>query len=603
MYNENTNFSLKNVIIQFLFLALLVFILIWLFPLKSDLNNLNNGDNNNDGINVLVDRIFNENIIAMKDAAKSYYTTPRLPQNVGDKVKMTLGEMLDKKIILPFTDKNGDSCSLTDSYVEITKNDDEFVMKVNLKCGKEENYLLVYMGCYDYCSTAICEKNKQDMKAPVIYSSKTQQPVKENTTSNSNTNNNVINNVINNIINIVNPTKPDTKYYCSVVNGKFYDTKGNVVSEADYKKSCEQQEQKYYCSIVNGKFYDAKGNVVSEADYKKSCEQQEEEKYYCSVVNGKFYDAKGNVVSEAAYKKSCNLEEKYYCSIVNGKYYDINGNVVSEATYKKSCGIEEKYYCKLVNGKYYDANGNVVDQAAYKKSCEKQPNPQPKVLYEYKKTTAGTCTETAWSDWSTTPVTASSTVAVKTKTVTEKKLVGYNVTKATDYSKPIYGTKQTVVGKETKDVCTKYDYVATGQYSYSDWQDVGIVYLNSSPNNTNTERYVKVGEDNWVCKENCTAGATYAYRKYVRQTVPVTKYQCTKWEKQTKDIVATVKVITGYEQKVVSKTPVYKETTKKLYSYKTRTCTSASVDVKWSTYNDKSLLNAGYVYTGRTKNA
>ena len=179
MYNENTNFSLKNVIIQFLFLALLVFILIWLFPLKSDLNNLNNGDNNNDGINVLVDRIFNENIIAMKDAAKSYYTTPRLPQNVGDKVKMILGEMLDKKIILPFTDKNGDSCSLTDSYVEITKNDDEFVMKVNLKCGKEENYLLVYMGCYDYCSTAICEKNKQDMKAPVIYSSKTQQPVKE----------------------------------------------------------------------------------------------------------------------------------------------------------------------------------------------------------------------------------------------------------------------------------------------------------------------------------------------------------------------------------------------------------------------------------------
>ena len=539
MYNENTNFSLKNVIIQFLFLALLVFILIWLFPLKSDLNNLNNGDNNNDGINVLVDRIFNENIIAMKDAAKSYYTTPRLPQNVGDKVKMTLGEMLDKKIILPFTDKNGDSCSLTDSYVEITKNDDEFVMKVNLKCGKEENYLLVYMGCYDYCSTAICEKNKQDMKAPVIYSSKTQQPVKENTTSNSNTNNNVINNIINNIINIVNPTKPDTKYYCSVVNGKFYDTKGNVVSEADYKKSCEQQEQKYYCSIVNGKFYDAKGNAVSEADYKKSCEQQEEEKYYCSVVNGKFYDAKGNVVSEAAYKKS----------------------------------------------------------------CEQQPTPQPKVLYEYKKTTAGTCTETAWSDWSTTPVTASSTVAVKTKTVTEKKLVGYNVTKATDYSKPIYGTKQTVVGKETKDVCTKYDYVATGQYSYSDWQDVGIVYLNSSPNNTNTERYVKVGEDNWVCKENCTAGATYAYRKYVRQTVPVTKYQCTKWEKQTKNIVATVKVITGYEQKVVSKTPVYKETTKKLYSYKTRTCTSASVDVKWSTYNDKSLLNAGYVYTGRTKNA
>ena len=98
-----------------------------------------------------------------------YFTTPRLPQKVGDKVKMTLGEMLDKKIILPFTDKNGDVCDEKASYVEITKYEDEFVMKVNLKCGKQENYLLVYMGCYDYCETALCEKNKTDIKTPIIY--------------------------------------------------------------------------------------------------------------------------------------------------------------------------------------------------------------------------------------------------------------------------------------------------------------------------------------------------------------------------------------------------------------------------------------------------
>ena len=123
MYNENSNFSIKNVIIQFLFVALFIFILIWLFPLKSDLNKLKTttgSDINNKDLSVLVDRIFNENIIAMKDAAKSYYTTERLPKNVGDKVKMTLGEMLEKKIILPFTDKNGDTCDLEASYVEVT---------------------------------------------------------------------------------------------------------------------------------------------------------------------------------------------------------------------------------------------------------------------------------------------------------------------------------------------------------------------------------------------------------------------------------------------------------------------------------------------------
>ena len=104
MYNENSNFSIKNVIIQFLFVALFIFVLIWLFPLKSDINKLKTANGTttvigtNTDLSVLVDRIFNENIIAMKDSAKSYYTTERLPQNVGDKVKMTLGEMLDKKL-------------------------------------------------------------------------------------------------------------------------------------------------------------------------------------------------------------------------------------------------------------------------------------------------------------------------------------------------------------------------------------------------------------------------------------------------------------------------------------------------------------------------
>ena len=170
MYSEKTNnFSIKSVIIQFLFVALFIFILIWLFPMKSDLKNALNGTNQDSNVSVFYDQIFNNNVIAMKEAAKSYFTTERLPQEVGHKVKMTLGEMLEKKIILPFVDSEGKQCDLVDSYVEITKYETEFVMKVNLKCTNQENYLLVYMGCYDYCQTAICEKNKSDISTPIVH--------------------------------------------------------------------------------------------------------------------------------------------------------------------------------------------------------------------------------------------------------------------------------------------------------------------------------------------------------------------------------------------------------------------------------------------------
>ena len=106
--NESTNkFTFRDIVLQVLFIALFIFILLWLFPMKGDFkslkksvdklnsNSLISSDATGElNLSVLYDRIFNENIIAMKDAAKSYYTTPRLPQKVGDTVKMTLGDML-----------------------------------------------------------------------------------------------------------------------------------------------------------------------------------------------------------------------------------------------------------------------------------------------------------------------------------------------------------------------------------------------------------------------------------------------------------------------------------------------------------------------------
>lgn len=428
MYNEQTNFSIKNVILQFLFVALFIFILIWLFPLKSDLKNAVNSIENTD-LSVLTDRIFNENIISMKDAAKSYYTTPRLPKNVGDKVSMTLGEMLEKKIILPFTDKDGKTCDLKESYVEITKYDEEFIMKVNLKCGKEENYLLVYMGCYDYCSTTLCEKNKADVSSPTVYSAKK--------TTNAVVNTNTV---------VVNPTPTPT------------------------------------------------------------------------------------------------------------------------------------------------------------------PTPTPvqkEYLYEYKKTTEGYYNESDWSELSTTEVSASSTVSVRVKTVTEKKLIGYNVKKAYDYDNPIYGKKVVNTGTETILVCNKWEYVPSGtakQYN-GEWQYAGLVTLYSVPTNTSTEKYEFVRFTDETCNDSCSSTTGMIYKKYVVGTssVNLSTYECTNSSYKTINLSTTVETITGYNVKIISKTPVYKDFETKYYSYKTRTYVEGTTDIKWSIYNDSTLLNAGYNYTGNKK--
>lgn len=168
MYNERKeSFSFRDIIIQALFVILFIFILIWFFPSKSSIkNDINDAIA---GVDITVTeestRIFNENVNSMKEAAKSYFTLDRLPKNTGDKVVMTLSEMLQKKIILPFVDHEGKQCDLHNSFVEIVKMDDEYIMKINLECGDHKDYVLVHMGCYNYCETDICEKKEDDKKS------------------------------------------------------------------------------------------------------------------------------------------------------------------------------------------------------------------------------------------------------------------------------------------------------------------------------------------------------------------------------------------------------------------------------------------------------
>lgn len=155
MYSsENSGFDIKDIIVKILFLVFFVLILMWLYP-KMDLD-------------LFYDRVYNENITAMKDAAVRYYTIDRLPKSEGDISEMTLQKMFDLKLITPFVDKDGKSCDTNNSYVQVTKNGNEYVMKVALVCGKQNDYIVEYIGCHDVCVGNNCtvEPTKVPDKKP-----------------------------------------------------------------------------------------------------------------------------------------------------------------------------------------------------------------------------------------------------------------------------------------------------------------------------------------------------------------------------------------------------------------------------------------------------
>ena len=175
MYSEkNDGFSIRDIFIQLLFIILFIFILVWLFPTKASVNN--QFASINDRLDALTNGIFNTNIQTMKDAAVNYYTTERLPEKVNDVKSMNLKEMINNHLLVEFKDGNGNSCDLNESYVEVVKLENEYQLKVNLSCTDNDAYIIVHLGCYDYCeANGVCEKNE----TPIVTSNPTPTPTPE----------------------------------------------------------------------------------------------------------------------------------------------------------------------------------------------------------------------------------------------------------------------------------------------------------------------------------------------------------------------------------------------------------------------------------------
>ena len=121
MYEERRNkVSIRNAILVVLLLTLFIFILVWLFPTKNYLNNRTSQET------------YANYLASLENAAKDYFTADRMPSKVGDSVKLTLGEMLEQKLVLNI--EGNAKCDLNESYVEMTRMDNEYQLKVVLNC-------------------------------------------------------------------------------------------------------------------------------------------------------------------------------------------------------------------------------------------------------------------------------------------------------------------------------------------------------------------------------------------------------------------------------------------------------------------------------------
>lgn len=152
MYEESKfklDINWKSILIKLSILLLVVFVICFLIfrPKKS-----------NDGVSL------NNNITNVKDAAIKYYKNNMSVKKIGDYKKVSVEELIKENYLENQEDSKGNSCTNDDSFAYLTKvRDDEFVLKISMKCGKNKEAQVYNLNNKDLSVIVNTEDDKNEV--------------------------------------------------------------------------------------------------------------------------------------------------------------------------------------------------------------------------------------------------------------------------------------------------------------------------------------------------------------------------------------------------------------------------------------------------------
>ena len=542
MYEENERFSWTSLFIKIIIIIIFVLFTIWILQLtvKSATKGMSNS------VNVLTDGIFSQNVEKMKEVGKSYFTTERLPEKIGEVKTLSLAKMYEEGLILEVKDKNGNACSAKNSYVSVEKMETEYQMKVYLECGEEKDSVKVIMGCYNYCDTDICERKDKAEKGIEYEYAKT-------------------------VGGSWTPWGNWTNWSTTSVSKTNYrDVETKVVKEPySYEKTIINPILIGNATCPNVEGYDLQSSVDGVCTYSKIVVEVSGPAE-CPKKSGD-YDLVSQSGFTCSYSKTTTntvTKDPEKCPAKNGDYDLVSQNGFT-CTYSKSTyGTTSPNKCaSTYNGYQLDSQSGFT--CNYKKTVEGTTNCYNVAVGTetvWDCTSSSICKQVIQTKWEPRCDTTSSTTATTTTTVGCPS--GYSKSGSTCVA-------------NTATVSTKTSMVGCP----SGYSKSGTKCISSSSTTTSKTTTASCPSGYEKRGTSCVKECNY---KIVEEALCDTglrhdKGKCYRDEKHT-ETISGVKDVTYYR-------------------YRLRDYVGGTVDTKWSkSNNDTSLLNAGYKLTGKTRN-
>lgn len=243
---------------------------------------------------------FKNNINNMETVAVKYFKDIDLPTKQGESIKVTLGEMIEKELIVSVKTSEGGKCDTKDSYSKITRKKDNYEVETRLECGKEENTITRKFSINDCKNCTTDTKNNN---------------TKNNDTKNNNTDGNNSTNNSNKSTGVTyyEYVKEWTTYTKWMKGNKTGD---NIENKYEYYGTAEKTY--YSLGIINKK--DIKDNTV---EYRLKLNDVPNSKYYFTTIKESSYY---NDEKEFASDKSISVVKDSSLTIDNIKEYSLKEN-------------------------------------------------------------------------------------------------------------------------------------------------------------------------------------------------------------------------------------------------------------------------------------
>ena len=190
VYTHN-GFFIRKLLLKVLILLGILLFLFGFIPMFRSYKSSNKKVN--DSIKIIEKNTNNSsenNFKKLKQASLSYFNSKNIPTKINDSKKVTLNTLINKKLISKIYNSDNKVCDVSKSYVKLTKLNNDYLLKLYIKCGNYFDYKLIHVGKYSYCKNTLCEKD----------STKINYEDKDSKTDDNNSNE--VNNSINNSDNI-----------------------------------------------------------------------------------------------------------------------------------------------------------------------------------------------------------------------------------------------------------------------------------------------------------------------------------------------------------------------------------------------------------------